>query len=387
MTDLNKAVASIQISGIRKFADLVTQYNDVLSLTIGQPHFPTPKHIKDAAIQAITEGHTSYTSNRGLPSLRQAVSAYYGAKSGVVYDAQTEILVTVGATHALDISLRALLAPGDEVVIPAPAYPGYEPLVRLAQGTVRYVDTATTRFKLTPAQLQTAITPRTKVVVLASPVNPTGVAYTKDELSALAAILAKTDVYVISDEIYSELQFDEQHTSFATFAALRERTVVIQGLSKSHSMTGWRIGFTLAPKKLTDEMVKVLQYSVSCASSISQHAALEALVGGGDDSAIMRAQYAQNRDMVVEALDQMNLPLVKPAGAFYAFPDIRPLQMTSQTFAMRLLDEARVAVVPGDAFSEYGEGFVRLSYACEPVLLQAGLQRLDDFVKKCHSSM
>ncbi|WAH39325.1 aminotransferase class I/II-fold pyridoxal phosphate-dependent enzyme [Alicyclobacillus dauci] len=381
MNPINPATSRIQISGIRQFSDLVSQYPDALSLTIGQPHFPTPSHIKEAAIKAILDGQTTYTPNRGLPALRKAAATYYSRLCGLSYDPQTEILVTVGATHALDITLSALLEPGDEVLIPAPAYPGYEPIVWLAGATPIYIDTRKDDFKLTPELLRENVTGRTKVIVIASPANPTGVAYSPAELDALAEAIRGTKAYVVTDELYTELRFDGVRDSLATRPAMRERTVVIHGLSKSHSMTGWRIGFTFAPEQITGAMVKILQYSVSCASSVSQYAALEALTNGSDDAGPMRDHYRKNADLTVAAFRELGLPIVPPQGTFYAFPSIEPLGLTSQTFARRLLDEGRVAVVPGDAFSAMGEGYVRLSFACEEEKLRDGLSRIAEFVR------
>lgn len=382
MHQLNPVTKQIQISGIRRFTDLVAKYPDALSLTIGQPHWPTPQHVKEAAMVAIEKGYTTYTPNRGLPALREAAHAYYGTKFDLDYHPEKEILVTAGATHALDISLRALLEPEDEVLIPAPAYPGYEPIVRLAGAQPVYIDTRPDGFKVTPETLQRHITERTKVLVLPSPANPTGVAYTREELQALAAVLEPTEAYVITDEIYSELHFADAHVSLATLPGMRERTIVIHGLSKSHSMTGWRIGFVLAPVEIVEEMVKVLQYSISCASSISQYAALEALLHGQRDAEPMREQYRQNRDVVVRALTEMGLEVAVPDGAFYAFPSISSIGQSSQEFAQALLHEALVAVVPGDAFSTLGEGYIRLSYACEDEKLQTALGRMGQYVAR-----
>ncbi|GEO26977.1 putative N-acetyl-LL-diaminopimelate aminotransferase [Alicyclobacillus acidoterrestris] len=381
MSKLNPITRELQISGIRKFTDLVANYPEAISLTIGQPHWPTPEHVRRAAAVAIEDGRTTYTPNRGLPALRQAVATYYSDKFQLEYQPETEILVTAGATHALDISLRTLLQPGDEVLIPGPAYPGYEPVVRLAGANPVSIDTRKDGFKVTPASLKAHVNERTKAIVLASPANPTGVAYTREELSELAGALRPTNLYVILDEIYSELHFAEQHVSLATFPDMRHRCIVIHGLSKSHSMTGWRIGFTFAPAEITAEMVKLLQYSITCASSISQYAALAAMEEGRHDAKPMREQYRQNRDMVVASLRRMGLQIVEPQGAFYAFPDISASGKSSQQFARDLLQEANVAVIPGDAFGVLGEGYVRLSYACEPDKLREALERIGHFVE------
>ncbi|GLG01959.1 putative N-acetyl-LL-diaminopimelate aminotransferase [Alicyclobacillus hesperidum subsp. aegles] len=374
---------AIQISGIRKFSELVAKYPNALSLTIGQPHLPTPEHIRIAAQEAIAEGDTGYTPNRGTLALREAAAAYYRRLVGLDYDPATEILVTVGATHALDVAMRTLVQPGDEVIIPAPAYPGYEGIVKLLGARVVYVDTRQDGLLLTPEALRRAISPRTRMVILASPVNPTGVVYPFERLQALAEVLADTKVWVISDEIYCELQFAGHLQSVALLPGMRERTIVIHGLSKSHSMTGWRIGFAFAPAHVAAEMAKVVQYGVSCASSISQRAALAALTEGADDARPMRELYRNNRDLVVAAFTAMEIPLVRPDGAFYAFPAFAlALGDTSENIAHRLLAEAGVAVVPGDAFSPYGEGHVRLSYACDPEMLREALRRIEAFVAK-----
>lgn len=372
--------SQIQISGIRQFADLVRQYPQALSLTIGQPHFPTPKHIRDAAVVAIEAGQTMYTPNRGLPALREAVSRYYQKQLGLHYRPENEILVTVGATHALDIAMRTVVKPGDDVLIPSPAYPGYAPLVTMLGARLIFVDTGEDDFLLTPDKLEKALTSRTSVLVLASPSNPTGKAYSAAQLAELADVISSKELTIISDEIYSELRFDTPHVSIARIPGMRDKTIVIQGLSKSHSMTGWRIGFTFAPENFTDEMVKVLQYSVTCASTVSQYAALEAMLHGQHDAAPMRDAYRRNRDDVVAAFQHMNVPLAIPDGAFYAFPSIAAFGLSSQLFARRLLDEVGVAVVPGDAFGLYGEGYVRLSYACERETLTQGLERMQQFI-------
>lgn len=374
--------SQIQISGIRQFTDLVSQYPDAISLTLGQPHFGTPLHIREAGQRVIRAGHTGYTPNRGLPALRQAASAYYAPLLDCEYHPDREILVTVGATHALDIALRVLLNPGDEVIIPAPAYPGYHPLVTLAGAKPVFVDTRDTELKLTPEQLLSALTPNTKLVLLASPANPTGAVYSRDELMALGDVLRRTDTYVVSDEIYNELYYEEQPRSISTIPGMRDRTIVIQGLSKSHCMTGWRIGFLMAPHRFVDEMVKVLQYSTTCASSVSQYAAVEALENGRDDAKLMRDAYRVNRESVQATLAELSIPIDPPQGAFYAFPSIEQLGLSSQSFATRLLDEERVAMVPGSAFGTFGEGHVRLSFACDPVTLTKGLHGFEKLVSK-----
>jgi len=377
---IHPEVRHLAISGIRQMANRVAQYKDVLSLTLGQPDFPTPAHIVDAANRAASAGKTTYTPNAGLPELREAAAEFVRRKYGLEYRGADETLVTVGASQAIDMALRTILTPGAEVVLPGPVYPGYEPLIRMCGATPVYVDVTGTGFKLTAEALEPALTERTRCVILASPSNPTGAALSRDELSALAALLAKRDLFVVSDEIYSELVYDRPHASIAAEPGMRERTIVVNGLSKSHSMTGWRIGFTFAPAYITQHMVKVLQYNVACATSVSQYAALEALTAGFDDALPMREQYAVRRDYAFERLARAGFDVVKPEGAFYIFPSVRKFGLDATTFAYRLLDERRVAVVPGTAFTDLGEGYVRLSYACSMETLSAALDRIEAFV-------
>lgn len=375
-------IHDIQISGIRKIATAAAQYPDALGLTLGQPDFPTPPHIIEAAEQAMRAGKTVYTPNAGIPALRRAAAAFVENKYNQHYDMDTEIIVTVGASQALDVALRTIISPGDEVILPGPIYPGYEPLIRLAGGVPVYVDTRSTNFKLTAELLEPYLSPRTKVVALGYPSNPTGRVLNEAELTGLADLLRDKELFIISDEIYSELIYDEPHRSISLLPGMREKTIVINGLSKSHSMTGWRIGFTFAPAWLTAHMLKVHQYNVSCASSISQFAAVEALTAGIDDALPMQEAYRQRRDYVYDRLIDMGLELTKPEGAFYLFPSIAHLNIPSMEFAMRLLEESRVAVVPGDAFSVYGEGYIRLSYAYAMPVLEQALDRLEQFVQK-----
>ncbi|MGW8956978.1 aminotransferase A [Paenibacillus sp. NPDC055715] len=378
---LNDQVKNIQISGIRKIANKVAALPGTLSLTIGQPDFPTPPHIMEAAHQAINEGRTSYTPNPGLPELREAAAAFVSHKYGLNYRGQNEVIVTNGASEALDIALRTILSPGDEVILPVPIYPGYEPLIRLSGGVPVLADTRNSGFKLTAEVLEPYLTERTKAVILGYPSNPTGRVMSREELESVADLLRDRDLFIISDEIYSELIYDASHVSIAALPGMRERTIVINGLSKSHSMTGWRIGFTLAPAEITQHMVKVHQYNVTCASSISQYAALEALTVGIDDALPMREEYRKRRDYVHGRLTDMGIPLEKPEGAFYLFPSIAHFGLSSMDFTLKLLEEHGVAVVPGDAFSSYGEGYIRLSYAYGQDVLEQGLDKIEMFVK------
>ncbi|MCZ8518797.1 MULTISPECIES: aminotransferase A [Paenibacillus] len=378
---INPKLKEIQISGIRKIANKVAEYPDALSLTIGQPDFPTPAHILRAGEQAIADHRTTYTPNAGLPELRRAAAAFIEAKYGLQYDPAEEVIVTVGASQALDITLRTILQPGDEVILPGPIYPGYEPLVRLCGGTPVYVDTRRSGFKLTAELLEPYLTENTRCVILCYPSNPTGRILSERELSDMAGLLENRNVFVVSDEIYSELVYEGAHRSIAGVPGMRDKTIVINGLSKSHSMTGWRVGFTFAPAYLSRHMVKAHQYNVTCASSISQYAAVAALTAGRDDALPMKAEYVKRRDYVYDRLQGMGFDLVKPEGAFYLFPSIERFGLPSMEFTLRLLEEKRVAVVPGDAFSVYGEGYIRLSYAYGMDVLESGMERLEAFVK------
>ncbi|MEC1560212.1 aminotransferase A [Bacillus haynesii] len=375
---LNPNVKEIEISGIRKFSNLVSQYENVISLTIGQPDFFTPHHVKQAAKKAIDENQTAYTHNAGYPELRQAVQLYMKKKADLNYEAESEIIVTTGASQAIDSAFRTILSPGDEVILPGPVYPGYEPIIKMCGASPLIIDTTSHGFKLTAKLIEEALTPKTKCVVLPYPSNPTGMTLSEEELKDIASLLKGRNVFVLSDEIYSELTFDRPHHSIAS--VLRDQTIVIGGLSKSHSMTGWRIGFLFAPKEIAKHILKVHQYNVSCASSISQKAALEAVTNGFDDALIMREQYKKRLDYVYDRLVTMGLDVIKPSGAFYIFPSIKSFGMSSFDFCMSLLEEEGLAIVPGSSFSEYGEGYVRISYAYSPDTLREGLDRLESFV-------
>jgi aminotransferase len=379
---INPQVKDIQISGIRKISNLVATIPGALTLTIGQPDFPTPRHIVEAGQRALEENKTVYTANPGLPELREAAANFVKHKYGHTYRGTDEVIVTVGASEAVDITLRTILTPGAEVILPAPIYPGYEPLIRLAGGVPVYVDTRENGLKLTADLLEKHLTPKTRCVILCYPSNPTGQVLSRQEVQDLAELLEERELFVLSDEIYSELVYGESHHSIATFGALREKTIVINGLSKSHAMTGWRIGLAFAPAYLTQHMVKVHQYNVTCASSISQYAALEALTNGVDDALPMKKAYESRRDYVYDRLLQMGFELDKPSGAFYLFPSIARFGLNSEEFAMRLLQEEHVAVVPGDAFTSYGEGYIRISYAYAQEVLEQALDRIERFLGK-----
>lgn len=370
----------IEVSGIRTFNNRVTGIPDMIRLTLGEPDFPTPEHIKQAGISAIQENFTNYTPNAGMPELLAAASMYFKEKYDLSYK-DNEIIVTVGATEAISVALQTILEPDDEVILPDPIYPGYEPLITLNKARPIKIDTTETNFKLTPEQLRAHITPKTKALIIPYPSNPTGVSLTKEELLALAAVLKETGIFVIADEIYSELTYHQEHVSIAPM--LRDQTIVINGLSKSHAMIGWRIGFILAPENLTKEMLKIHQYSVTCASSISQKAALEAITNGKDDAFQMRTEYKTRANFTQERLEKMGFTVIPPDGAFYFFVKL-PDEITENSFdwAVRLAEEAKVAVVPGNAFSEKGDRYFRLSYATSFNNLAEALDRMATFLAK-----
>lgn len=370
----------IEVSGIRTFNNRVTGIPDMIRLTLGEPDFPTPEHIKQAGISAIQKNFTNYTPNAGMPELLAAASTYFKEKYDLSYK-DNEIIVTVGATEAISVALQTILEPDDEVILPDPIYPGYEPLITLNKARPIKIDTTETNFKLTPEQLRAYITPKTKALIIPYPSNPTGVSLTKEELLALATVLKEAGIFVIADEIYSELTYHQEHISIAPM--LRDQTIVINGLSKSHAMIGWRIGFLLAPENLTKEMLKIHQYSVTCASSISQKAALEAITNGKDDAFQMRTEYKTRANFTQERLEKMGFTVIPPDGAFYFFVKL-PDEITENSFdwAVRLAEEAKVAVVPGNAFSEKGDRYFRLSYATSFNNLAEALDRMATFLAK-----
>ncbi len=372
---INPKVKQIEISGIRKFYNLVSEIDGVLSFTTGLPDFPTPLHIKEQAIEAIENDMTTYTHNAGMLTLREAAAAFMSEKYSLAYNPNNEIIVTVGASQAIDIAFRTILKEGDEVILPGPVYPGYEPLIKLAGAVPVYADTTGTSFKMTKDVIAPLLTEKTKCVVLPYPSNPTGVSLTKEELTEIADLLRGRNTFVLADEIYSELTLDRKHISIGTI--LREQTIIINGVSKSHAMTGWRIGFLMAPESIAKHMLKVHQYNVSCASSISQMAALEAMKNGKNDAVMMKEEYRNRRDYVYGRLEKMGLRTVMPDGAFYFFVEIPDVFSTSLDFVRK----KKVAVVPGSAFSEYGEGYFRFSYAVSMESLIIGLDRLELFLE------
>ena len=379
---INQKVQSIQISGIRKFYNKLINYPDAISLTIGQPDFPTPQHIKEAAIHASKENKTTYTPNAGLLQLRIAAADYMQNKYGLSYNPEDEVITTNGASEAIDITLRAILEEGVEVILPGPVYPGYEPLITMCGAIPVYIDTRKNGFRISAELLKEKITEKTRCIIIPSPSNPTGCVLTREDLQEIVHLIQDKNIFVLSDEIYSELIYEGEHVSIASFPAMRDKTIIINGLSKSHSMTGWRIGFTFAPASLTRHLLKVHQYNVTCASSISQYAAIAALTKGYNDALPMREEYSMRRDYVFNRLIEMGFEVEKPSGAFYILPSIKKFGMKSEEFADRLLAEGNVAVVPGDAFSDYGEGFIRISYAYSMDVLKEGLDRIEAFIQK-----
>ncbi|WP_428908818.1 aminotransferase A [Niallia sp. Krafla_26] len=375
---VNKRVREIEISGIRKFSNMVSETEGMISLTIGQPDFPTPEHVKEAGKRAIDANMTSYTHNAGDIKLRQAASQYVKEKYKLNYKPETEIIVTVGASEAIDIAFRTILEEGSEVILPGPVYPGYEPLIKMCGAKPIYVDIRENDFRFTAEMIMPYINESTRCIVLPYPSNPTGISLTEAELKDIANLVEEKEVFILADEIYSELVFDRFHTSIATF--IKEKTIIINGLSKSHSMTGWRIGFLFAPENIVKHILKVHQYNVSCATSISQMAAIEALTNGKNDAWKMKKEYLERRNYVYHRLTRMGLEVHKPDGAFYFFVKI-PYQIPSFDFCVDLAKKEKVAVVPGSAFSNFGEGYFRLSFSCSMELLEEGLNRIHHYLK------
>ncbi len=375
-------VRDIPRSGIRDFFEIVQTMADVISLGIGEPDFHTPWRIREAAIYGLERGHTGYTSNLGLPKLRERIAQYVQKHFHVSYDPASEIIVTVGVSEAIDLALRALLNPGDEVLYHEPCYVSYSPSVVLAHGVPVAVPTfAKDNFRMTADELAKLITPRSKVLMMNFPCNPTGATQTREELEKIAALCMKHDLVVLTDEIYSELTYDgAEHVSIAALKGMRERTVFLHGFSKAFAMTGFRIGYACAPPALTEAMMKVHQYAILCANTMAQDAAIEALESGEGDVAMMRKEYEARRNFIVRSLNDMGLPCFKPLGAFYVFPDITSTGLTSKEFSLRLLQEKKVACVPGPAFGASGTGHVRCSYATSMEKIKIAMQRMAEFV-------
>ncbi len=381
--ELSNKVLSIKPSGIRKFFDLVSEMKDVISLGVGEPDFDTPWHIRDEGIFALEKGKTFYTSNSGLKELRQEISNYIKRTQNVDYDPNNEIIVTVGGSEAIDIGIRALVNDGDEVIIPQPSYVSYEPCAILANAKPVIINLkAENEFRLKPEELLNTITDKTKILILPFPNNPTGSIMDKADLEAIAKIIIEKDIYVMSDEIYSELSYKEKHVSIASLAGMKERTILINGFSKAYAMTGWRLGYACAPKEIIKQMTKIHQFAIMCAPTTSQYAAVEALKNGDDDVAMMRQEYNQRRRFLLNAFKEMNIPCFEPYGAFYVFPCIKEFGMTSEEFATKLLQEEKVAAVPGTAFGDSGEGHLRISYAYSLDNLKKAMERLKRFVER-----
>ena len=378
---LSKTITTIEPSGIRKFFDIVSEMDDAISLGVGEPDFDTPWHIRDEGIYSLEKGRTFYTSNAGLKELKIEISKYLDRRFGLSYDYNKEMLVTVGGSEAIDIAMRAMLDPQDEVLIPQPSYVSFVPCCVLANGTPVPIELkAENEFRLTAEELEAAITPKTKLLVMPFPNNPTGAVMEKKDLEAVAEVVKKHDLFVLSDEIYAELTYLDNHVSIASIPGMRERTIVINGFSKSHAMTGWRLGYACGPEVIIKQMLKIHQFAIMCAPTTSQYAAVEALRNGDEDVAMMREEYNGRRRYVLERFKEMGLSCFEPFGAFYAFPCIKDLGMTSDEFATKLLQTKKVAVVPGTAFGACGEGFLRISYAYSLDDLRIALDRVAEFV-------
>lgn len=378
---LSKKVIDIQPSGIRKFFDIVNEMEDAISLGVGEPDFDTPWHIREEGIYSLEKGRTIYTSNAGLVQLREEICRYLHRRFHVEYDPKTEVMVTVGGSEAIDVALRAMLDPGDEVLVPEPSYVSYVPCVTLADGVPVIIELQEKdEFKLTREQLLDNITDKTKVLILPFPNNPTGSIMTYEDLKDIVDIIIEKDLYVISDEIYSELTYGSEHVSIASFPGMKDRTILINGFSKSYAMTGWRLGYAAGPKMILKQMIKVHQFAIMCAPTTSQYAAIEALKNGDSDVEMMRESYNERRRYLLKALRDMGFDCFEPFGAFYVFPSIKKYGMTSDEFANRLLMEEKLAVVPGTAFGNCGEGFLRISYAYSIEELKIALERLEHFI-------
>ena len=379
---ISKKIEGIQPSGIRKFFDVVSEMPDAISLGVGEPDFDTPYSVREEGIYALEKGRTFYTSNAGLKELREEISRYLMRKYSLDYDANDEIMVTVGGSEAIDVALRCMVDPGDEVLIPTPCYVSYLPCAVMADAVPKMIELkAENQFKLTRQELIDSITDKTKILMLAFPNNPTGAIMTKEELEELVPVIIEHDLYVISDEIYSELTYDNKHCSIASLPGMKERTVTINGFSKAFAMTGWRLGYACAPKEIMKQMIKLHQFAIMCAPTNSQFAAIEALRNCDDDVDRMVEAYNQRRRFLLNSFKEMGIDCFEPFGAFYVFPSIAKFGMTSEEFANRLLREQKLAVVPGTAFGECGEGFVRISYAYSIENLKQGMDRIRKFIE------
>lgn len=385
---LNKLVRDIPPSGIRKFFDLVSGNKDIITLGVGEPDFCTPWHVREACVYSLERGLTRYTSNAGMPELREEIARYLHESFQVTYDSDKEVLVTVGGSEAIDLALRALVAPGDEILIPEPSYISYSPIVSIGGGTAVGIETfAEHNFKLTEESLRAAITPKSKVLILCYPSNPTGGIMTYEDWLPIAKVVEENDLIVISDEIYAELTYDQKHVSFASIPGMKDRTILVSGFSKAFAMTGWRMGYACAHRDLIAAMLKIHQYTVMCAPVMGQVAALEALQNGKEEKDRMMDAYNMRRRLVVKGLRDIGLDCHEPQGAFYAFPSIQSTGLTSEEFASRLLYEAKVAAVPGNVFGLGGEGFLRCSYATSVSQLTEAIDRMGNLVRKIKQEM
>lgn len=379
---LSDIVETIKPSGIRKFFDIVSEMKDAISLGVGEPDFDTPWHIRDEGIYALSKGKTFYTSNAGLKELREEICKYLKRTQNIEYNPLKEVIVTVGGSEAIDIGLRAIVNYGDEVIIPQPAYVSYEPCTILAGAKPVIINLkAENEFRLTAEELENAITDKTKILILPFPNNPTGAIMEREDLEKIAKIIIKHDLYVISDEIYSELTYKGEHISIASIAGMKERTILINGFSKAYAMTGWRLGYACGPEAIIKQMTKIHQFAIMCAPTTSQYAAVEALKNGDEDVKMMRQAYNQRRRFLLNAFKEMNVKCFEPYGAFYVFPCIKEFGMTSEEFATKFLEEEKVAAVPGNAFGESGEGYLRISYAYSLENLKIAMERFKRFVE------
>ena len=380
---LSGKVKQIKPSGIRKFFDIVSEMDDAISLGVGEPDFDTPWHIREEGIYSLEKGRTFYTSNSGLKELKEEVSKYLDRRFGLKYEPSGEIMITVGGSEAIDGALRAMLDEGDEVILPQPSYVSYEPCIVLADGVPVIVELKEENgFKLTRQQLEEVVTEKTKILIMPFPNNPTGAIMTEEELKSIVDFVIEHDLFVISDEIYSELTYSGTHASIGAFPGMKERTIVINGFSKSYAMTGWRLGYACGPKVILDQILKIHQFAIMCAPTTSQYAAIEALRHGDADVEKMRNEYDRRRRFLLNAFQEMGIECFEPFGAFYMFPSIKKFGMSSDEFATRLLKEEKIAVVPGTAFGDCGEGFLRISYAYSIEDLKAALERIESFIKK-----
>ena len=380
---LSENVQEIKPSGIRKFFDLLGDRKDVISLTVGEPDFMTPYHIREAGIESLEKGRTFYTSNNGILELRREICNYLNRRFGLAYEPKSEVIVTVGGSEAIDLTVRALIEPGDEAIIPVPSFVCYGPIVELAHGKPVFIETKEEdNFKLRPEALRAAITPKTKLLILPYPNNPTGAVMTKDELEEIAQILEGTNIMVLSDEIYGELTYGRRHTAFATVGNMWERTITVSGFSKAYAMTGWRLGYLCAPKELVTQMHKIHQYAIMCAPTTSQLAAIEALKHGDPDIEMMANEYNRRRKYILDGLRKMGIDTFEAEGAFYVFPRIGKFGLSSDDFCQKLLDEKGVAIVPGNAFGDCGEGYARISYAYSVEHITEALKRMNEFIQE-----